>query len=156
MNREDLVRSADEIGAAGKDAADEYAEKRDRLTAEIDRIMLGRPDIDALVGADNREMMKDNHANHARFIESILRRFNAETLVETVLWVFRSYRSRGFHQNYWSAQINAWIGLLKKELSPGSLEKILPLYQWLSVHIPAFTDLSDEMMAKAEKHGEVE
>ena len=141
---ENLLQTADALPAVPKAAADEYGTKRELLVAMINERMLERPDIEALVGPDNLQMMKDNHANHALFIESMLQNFNSEVLVNTVLWVFRVYRSRRFHLNYWAAQLNAWVEVLKKELSSQSADAVLPLYAWMIVNIPHFTQLTDD------------
>ncbi|QTA80177.1 Uncharacterized protein dnl_24700 [Desulfonema limicola] len=146
MTKQDLIRSASELDLPQKEAAKEYVQKQEHLVLLINKTMLARPDIKELAGEKNIEMMKDNHSNHARFIGSILEYYNPEVLVNTVLWVFRSYRSRGFHQNYWAAQINAWINILCQELSSQGLEKILPLYKWLSINIPAFSDISEKSL----------
>ncbi len=90
--------------------------------------------------------MKDNHANHVRFIASILRNHNPEILVDTVLWVFRAYRSRGFSSNYWAAQLNTWIEIIKEELSTETYHQVFPLYEWMQLNIPTFVKLSDEKL----------
>jgi len=152
MNREDLIRSAAEIRQVSPETANEYAQKKELLTAKLNEVMLRRPDIHELVGEKNIDMMRDNHSNHARFVASILRYFHPEVLTDTVLWVFRSYRSRGFHQNYWAAQISAWIEILRQELSPESFASIYPLYEWFSVNIPAFTDISGRQTGETPEH----
>lgn len=91
-------------------------------------------------------MMQDNHANHARFLSSIFLHFNADVLIETILWVFRAYRSHGFTTNYWAAQLNNWIIIYKKELSPECFEEIYPFYEWMQINIPLFVKLSDEKL----------
>ena len=96
------------------------------------------------LGAENIEMMKDNHANHVRFIGSMLHAFNAEVLVETVLWVFRAYRSRGFRHTYWAAQLNGWVEILREELSPEAFDEVYPLYEWMQVNIPIFVRLNED------------
>ena len=106
--------------------------------------MESRSDLNLLIGENNFSMMKDNHANHVRFIHSILHNPNAEVLTETVLWVFRAYRNHGFSGSYWAAQLNAWIYILKNELSKESFEQIIPLYEWMQVNIPTFEKLSGQ------------
>ena len=106
----------------------EFNDKIEVLISKINSKMLDRADINSLVGVDNIEMMKDNHSNHARFIYSILKTFDAEQLVDTVLWVFRAYRSRGFHSNYWAAQLNTWIEIYKQELSSEAFNEIVSIY----------------------------
>lgn len=90
--------------------------------------------------------MKDNHANHVRFIASILKNYNPDVLVDTVLWVFRAYRSHGFTTNYWAAQLNAWITILKETLTPESYKEVYFYYEWMQINIPTFVILSDEKL----------
>ncbi len=148
MTKDRLIDAATAIPAASPEAAAEYERNRERLVAEVNRRMEARPDIEGLVGRDNLDMMRDNHANHARFVRTILKDFDPRVLVETVLWVFRAYRSRGFSDNYWAAQLNVWIEVMKETLSPESSTRIYPLYDWFIVHIPAFTFLSGEAVSE--------
>ena len=146
MERADLVESAGRLGPFAPEVAREYGDRRRRLVASVDRLMLEREDIDELVGERNLQMMQDNHNNHAMFIQSILERFDAEVLVDTVLWVFRSYGSRGFHRNYWAAQLNGWLKALE-ELSPATRDAVEPLYRWMVVGIPHFAAVADAELA---------
>lgn len=143
MKAADLLATARDLVSVEAGIASEFGAKKNLLVALIDQRMQERPDIEALVGPDNLQMMKDNHANHALFMESLLRNYQPEVLVNTVLWVFRAYRSRRFHPNYWAAQLNAWVELIQQELSSESAAAILPFYQWMIVHIPQFTLLTD-------------
>ena len=147
MEREDLVKSAARLGNFAPAAVAEFRAQREEMVAAVDTRMLARPDIADLVGRDNIDLMKDNHANHARFIESILSEFHPEVLVDTVLWVFRAYRSRGFHTGYWAAQLNAWVTVFKQTLSASAVQAIYPLYDWMIVNIPGFADLTDAAVA---------
>jgi len=149
MTKQDLIKSASDLDLPKPEAAKEYGQKHEQLVFLINQTMLARPDIKELVGEKNIEMMKDNHSNHARFVASILQYYNPEVLVDTVLWVFRSYGSRGFHQNYWAAQINTWIDILGRELSSQSFKMVWPLYNWFSINIPAFTDISHKSISEA-------
>ena len=144
MKQNDLVASAAAIKPIPAEAVTEFETKREVLVARINARMLERPDIEALVGPGNQQMMRDNHANHALFMASIMGNYHPQVLVETILWVFRAYRSRAFHASYWAAQLNAWVETLKEELSTESAAAILPIYQWMIVHIPQFTLLTDE------------
>ncbi|MBF0234802.1 MAG: hypothetical protein HQK62_12295 [Desulfamplus sp.] len=146
MTREDLIKSAGELKKVIPEALNEYKEKRDKLVSIINDSMLKRADIKDLVGEKNFDMMKDNHKNHAMFVESIMSNPNPEVLTDTVLWVFRSYRSRGFHQNYWAAQLSTWIDIIKANLSKESFDAIYPLYNWFTINIPHFTNLSDKQL----------
>ncbi len=143
MDREKLILSASRLPHVSSDACNEYTKHIDALVAKMNLYMLQREDIVSLVGENNLSMMKDNHENHARFISSILSNPNPEVLVETILWVFRAYRSHGFTTNYWAAQLNGWIQLLKSELSPDSYVEVYAYYEWMQVNIPMFVVVSD-------------
>ena len=122
----------------------------DALILNMNESMLARKDVLELLGGEkNLTMMKDNHDNHLRFIRSIAEEPDAETLVDTVLWVFRAYMSRGFHTNYWSAQLNTWIHVMKKGFTEETMTEIMPIYSWMSNNIPQFTLAADEKLEKS-------
>jgi hypothetical protein len=143
---ENLIQTASELPLVPTRFAEEYGQKREIISAEVNRRMLEREDIHELVGAKNLEMMENNHANHLRFMESIFKQFHAKVLVETILWVFRAYRSRNFHVNYWVAELNVFVEVLKKQLSPEAFDAIYPMYHWMIINIPSFTRISDEQL----------
>lgn len=147
MNKAYLLKSAGSIRRSTPEARAEYGERLDHLVALLDRRMLDRPDTPDLVGGKaNIDLMRDNHRNHARFVESMLAAFHPEVLVETVLWVFRTYRSRGFHVAYWAAQLDEWVEILRRELTSETFEAIYPLYEWMIIHLPIFSKLSNEAL----------
>ena len=145
MDKKILIKSAGELRSVSKAAANEYILKSDTLIAEINNRMSNRPDLLPLIGESNLTMMKDNHANHVRFIGSILKNRNDEILVETILWVFRAYRNHGFSLGYWAAQLSTWIDILRKALTEDSFEEIYPYYEWMQVNIPLFSLVSSKM-----------
>ncbi len=146
IRKSTLLESAKELQPVSSASAQEYSQKAEQLVAAINAIMLKRPDVENLVGKNNLEMMKDNHANHIRFIASILRNYDPDVFVDCVLWVFRAYRSHGFTSNYWAAQLNLWIIILKKNLTEESFNEILPYYEWMQINIPKFVQLSEERL----------
>lgn len=141
-----LIETAKKLKQVRDSAAIEYEGKSDQLIALINSRMLDRSDIEELVSKNNLNMMKDNHANHVRFILSILKNRNPEVLVETILWVFRAYRSHHFTTNYWAAQLNCWIEILREVLTPESFNEIYPYYEWMQINIPIFVIVSDEKL----------
>jgi hypothetical protein len=146
MDKNYLLETALQLKQVSAKTAEEYYQNADKLITEMNNLMLGRPDIEILVGKNNISMMKDNHANHVRFIASILKNHNHEVLVDTVLWVFRAYRSHGFTTNYWAAQLNTWLIIIKNTLTPESFIEVYPYYEWMQVNIPLFVTVSDEKL----------
>ncbi len=150
MEKQQLIKSAEKITKVSTVSVHEYVKKMDLLAAKMNESMLAREDILELIdGEKNIAMMKDNHNNHLRFIASIIENPDPETLVDTVLWVFRAYMSRGFHTNYWAAQLNTWIEILKATISEEAFSEIYGIYNWLSVNVPNFTIAADEALKKS-------
>ncbi len=148
MNRNELIESASMLGPFNQEAVLEYTEKIDRLVVIMNETMASRPDVNELIGDNNLSMMKDNHANHARFIASVMQNFNSEVLVDTILWVFRAYRSRSFHSSYWAAQLNTWMTIFEKEFTRETYDEVRRLYRWMQVNIPSFVICSDEKLSE--------
>lgn len=147
MDKKELLASAGALKQVSTSACSEYNKAGDHLVAQMNELMLKRSDLLSLIGDGNEEMMKDNHANHVRFIASVLKNYHPDVLVDTVLWVFRAYRSHGFTTNYWAAQLNAWISILKETLSEEAYHEIYPLYEWMQINIPLFVKLSDQQLS---------
>ncbi|AQQ70681.1 hypothetical protein SMSP2_01038 [Limihaloglobus sulfuriphilus] len=141
MSKSDLLESAKQLRQPSEQAANEYAQKRAKLVSEVDRILISRPDLIRLIGEGNKAMMQDNHKNHALFMESMFKFYDPQVLVETVLWVFRAYRSHNFHQTYWPAQLNAWLAAMESLLSNKAYDEIVPFYNYLIVNIPVFSNM---------------
>jgi hypothetical protein len=148
MNREALLAAARELKQPRAEAAQEFAEKRDQLASMGNQLMSGRPDLERLVGQGNQLMAENNNRNFARFMESLFRHYQPEILVETVLWVFRTYRAHGFTLAYWPANLDSWVHILEKELSAESFKAIYPFYNWLITNIPVFAKLTDSEIAQ--------
>jgi hypothetical protein len=146
MDKNYLLETAMQLKQVSVKTAEEYYKNTDKLISKMNTLMLERPDIENLVGANNINMMKDNHSNHVRFIASILKNYNPDVLLDTVLWVFRAYRSHGFTTNYWAAQLNSWIIVIKEVLTPESFVEVYPYYEWMQVNIPLFVKVSDEKL----------
>lgn len=144
MTKSELLISAQKLDQVKQEMANEFSSKRDLLVNLMNAKMLERQDIKEMVGADNVDMMKDNHANHARFLESIFIAFQPEILLDTVLWVFRAYRSRNFSSTYWSAQLNTWLEIYKENLSDDCYQAVYPYYNWMQINIPSFNDLAEQ------------
>lgn len=143
MNYTELVQSAQMLQRAEEPAVKEYHLHFDFLVAAINKYMLTRSDLNELIGKNNISMMKNNHFNHVMFIHSILKYPNAEVLVDTIIWVFRTYRSHGFSTKYWHVQLEGWMNILPTQISHATYEQILPLYKWMLAHIESFRTLSE-------------
>jgi hypothetical protein len=148
MNRKQLIESTYGLATISIDSLNEYKLNQETLVAMMNTRMEGQPDIADLVGGDNLSLMKENHANHAIFMESMFALCNTEVLVDTIIWVFRVYRAREFKVSYWVKQLNSWIELYQATLTARCFNEILPFYEWMLIHVPDFSLLSDETTVK--------
>jgi len=150
MTMEKLVVSAGELIPPTEEVAAEFAEKKERVAAELNRRMGERPDLERLIGADNRSMMEDNSRNFMRFMGALFVQYDAKTLAETAFWAFRTYRAHGFQVAYWPANIDTCVEIFKEELSADAFGAVYPFFEWLIIHIPDFTVLSEAAAGEVE------
>lgn len=143
MNRIYLLNTAEQLKQVSENAASEYTRNASAMVAKLNALMQQREDIYKMIGDGNMSMMLDNHSNHARFIGTIIAKFDAEVLVDTILWVFSTYVSHGFNSIYWAAQLNCWMEILKSDLSEKSYNEIIPFYKWMQTNIPNFVSLAN-------------
>ena len=146
--QEHLLKTASNLIQPSTTAVDEFSQKQEKLAALGNQTMSQRPDLEKLVGKGNQEMAEDNNRNFARFMVSLFTEFSAEVLVETVLWVFRAYRSHGFQTTYWAANLDIWVEMLRQELTEETFQAVYPFYNWLIVNIPIFVKLTDEDLSR--------
>jgi hypothetical protein len=145
MNKRQLIESAARLPRIGSESLAEFSRKSGILLARMNASMLGRPDILDLVGGEaNFTTMTDNHQKHLRFVYAVMAVPNPGVLVETVLWVFRAYTSRGFKPQYWAAQMQGWNAIFQDELSETCRREIKPLYDWLADNVAAFDACKQE------------
>ena len=81
-------------------------------------------------------------------MSSIFQNYVREVLVDTVVWVFHSYRTHGFNLTYWPAMLDIWVEMMREKLSAESFKEIYPFYNWLLISRAAFTNLSDKEIAE--------
>ncbi|MCX7019991.1 MAG: hypothetical protein WCK47_14645 [bacterium] len=153
MTKDQQFASARKLQQPTAAAATAFEAGQEAMAAELNRRMLARPDLDRLIGSDNRAMMENNSRNFMRFMASLLQGYEPTVLVETALWVFRAYRSHGFHTSYWPANLDTAVQIIKEELTPDVFGEVYPFFDWLIVNIPAFVLLSDEALEAGTSHG---
>ncbi len=139
-----LFETARQLKQPPVEAAREFSAQLNKLAEAGNLIIAAREDLDRLVGEGNLSMAEDNNRNFARFMESMFLNYNPEIFTETVLWVFRAYRSHGFQTTYWAANLDIWVEMLKKEVTPDTYTALYPFYNWLIINVPIFTKLTDE------------
>lgn len=122
-------------------AAESYIAGSQAMVARVNAALEKNPDLPRLIGDNNVESMRENHAYHAQFVGSLLRTRSITTLVDTITWFYRKTTSRGFHPDYWPVQMEAWKAAVKDQL--GSLSPfVLDFYELLESYHKDFLQLS--------------
>lgn len=148
MNLIRLIETARKLRQPSAEAAAGFEAARDGLAEALNRRMVARPDLEKLIGPGNRAMMEDNSRNFCRFMGSMFLVYEPEVLVQTVLWVFRAYRSHGFQTTYWAANLDTFVEIARERLAPSVFTETCPFFHWLIVNIPLFVKISDEQLAE--------
>ncbi|MBM9537821.1 hypothetical protein [Desulfobulbus alkaliphilus] len=141
--KDTLLSSAGRLQSPDEKSIEEFGHKWEQVAAAGTLVLMARPDLEKLVGKGNEKMAEDNNRNFPRFMFSLFSDYHPTVFVETVLWVFRAYRSHGFQTTYWAANLNIWVDLLQQELSADAWQQIYPFYHWLIVNIPVFAAITD-------------
>jgi methanogenic corrinoid protein MtbC1 len=131
------------LDAVSDDAADRYAARMSLLIAQVNDQMERRPDLGNMLGGLSPELMRENHENHARFMESVFRLKSGSVAVNTVAWVYRTYIARGFTPEYFREELNAWkeaVNLIMGEHS----ETIAQVYDLMLDRHASFLEWAQE------------
>jgi len=143
MTKEDLVISAAELTGPSEKTVLAFSTQKNELSSKVIATLQARQDLEQLVGPSNQNMMSDNAYNMARFMDSMFLSYDPRLFVETILWVFRAYRSHGFKLTFWSAHLNTWIQVIHEDMKKEHAVELVPFYTWIQVNIPQFIKLTD-------------
>ncbi len=145
MNREDLIKSASMLSKPAKSAIKEYQDKINSNVGIMNSKLNSVSEIFKLIGGQqNIPMMENNNYNHAKFMCSIFDNYIPDVFVDTVIWVFSTYRSHGFTTDFWLVMVPKWIDTLKGELSKESFIQVKPFYQWILDNHSSFVVLTNK------------
>ena len=142
--KEELISEARNLEAPSENAAEEFSKMKDELAVKLKERMTEREDIEELIGKGNRPMMEDNSINMVKFFDSIFTNYEPKVFVETVHWVFRTYRSHGFKPDFWPANLNSFVNIMQEELSEETFDELNPFLHWIIDNIPVFIELTEE------------
>ena len=100
--------SSDRLFSVSPAAAQAYYDMSDRLVAWVRDELEANADIPALIGGNQRELVRDGLNNHVAFLATVLWQNSSELLVKVVPWMYRVYRARGFSYDYFPIEFAAW------------------------------------------------
>lgn len=154
MDKTGLITSAAALKEVSPQAAAAFTDVVEACATDLTRSMRLVPDLERLIGEGNFEVMETNHGNHFRYMSSACALFDPQSFVETVLWVLRTYRARGFSLLYWDVMLPKALDVLRTHLAPPDYEEIRPFYAWLSGNIEVFAQLSETELSVYEQMGD--
>lgn len=129
--KEKLITSAAEIPLPEAEALEDYKRATPSMIPRMNEIMMTVKELQPLIHSANKEKMLLNHANHMRFMESIMSKFDPDVFVTTILWVYKTYRKHEFPENYWKLAFPVYEKLLYEFLDPPRADEIAVFYLWL-------------------------
>ena len=110
------------------------------LTDDVNRQLEGRSDLSLLIGADNQSLMRDNHSNHAVFMDNVFLLSNYTLLARIIPWVYRVYSARGFSVGYFPVELKAWMKAIQARISHPQSEPIMDVYSWMLTNHEMFVE----------------
>lgn len=159
MDKNKLIESAKVLVTRKTSISGPLEGKLEFCAAELTASLKTRPDLEDLIGAGNMIFMEMNHISHFRYMNSFAALFDPKSFVETVLWVFRTYRARGFSVQYWEVMLPEAMTILRQQLGDAHYQELGPYYEWLHANIETFACLSktelsmfEELAGKAGSH----
>ena len=153
MDKPALMKSASALKEVSPQAAAQFERVVESCAAALTQAMKLVPELDSLVGEGNLEVMETNHGNHFRYMNATTSLFDPISFVETILWVLRTYRARGFSVRYWEFMLPRASDILSRHLDPAHYEEIKPFYDWLGGNVPAVARLGEKESSVYEQMG---
>lgn len=138
----ELIREAQKLRQPSEAAKAEFSDKKSRMIEKLNNLLLSTHGFEQAVPAERIEMLKDNHYNQFRFMESIYNNFNAEVFVNIIAWAFSVYQNHNFDLLYWDYLFPAVQQVYKEELSQTAFRELSPFYQWMADHKNDFIRIS--------------
>lgn len=139
MDKAQLKKQAGHLKKPSLHSYNDYVDQTQMMINAVSRELKADPDFTDKIG-DNEELMETNLSNHAQFMSSLFLNYDANVFVETILWVYRTYMSRGVKDVYWLDSYRIWLEVIKKQLPAESFQEISPFYQFMLQNHPHFVN----------------
>ena len=127
-------------------ACSAYQDKMNIMVDRVNQVMLSRRDLNDLIGSNPKEVMLQNHGNHARFMTSQFCIKSPETFIRITAWVYHTYIARGFSPRYFLVELRQWQKAVEHYLDPKSAELINAFYQVMIDHHENVLELSRKIV----------
>ena len=133
-----------ELPEVSREATRDYVENTDKLIEMVNNDLKKRDDLEELIGNNSVQVMVDNHENHARFMANVFKLNNYEMLLDTIVWVYRTYRRHGFSYDYFPVELKAWSRTVERELGSRSANQINRIYSFMLDNHERFVELAEK------------
>lgn len=100
----------------------------------MDECVQGHPALEALLGDNDRSLLRDNHHHHAHFMANVFQLNDYELMARIATWAYRAYQGRGVSAEYFPIHVDAWRRVLPERLEAEHAQALLPAYDWLFAH----------------------
>ncbi len=137
-----LSREIVDLPSIAEEAAEEYYKKRIKMKEFVDEKMAEKDNIDKMIGNNSREVMFANHKNHANFMSNVFEFNELRLLIDTLPWVYYTYKNKGFSYEYFYRELYCWIDAVKKYLSEEYRKDIIEIYEWMLENHEEFIELT--------------
>jgi len=128
------------------DDANEYQQKIEMITEQVDDAMSEHPHIHLLIGGErNYSLMIDHHKSHASFMENLFYVYDSAALVNSLVYMINIYEKHGFPYRFWKCQFKYWIEATQNEMSEDAFARIQNTYEFISLNILSLIDLSKDL-----------
>jgi MerR family transcriptional regulator, light-induced transcriptional regulator len=128
---DEILEEAARFQPVPLNAAMAYSENRDILIEAVNEIMTKNANTKKLIGRNPLSVMYDNHENHAAFMSNVFKLNDYALMAKVVLWVYFSYRKRGFSDDYFPVAMEAWIEAIHRVISPNTARPLVNVYRWI-------------------------
>jgi hypothetical protein len=153
MDKTALITSAASLREVSPETAAAFESMAESCAAALTSALHRHADLDSVIGPGNQDVMETNHLNHFKYMASTTALFDPASFVETVLWVVRTYRARGFSLVYWEVMLPLAADIVRTTLQPRPFEEIAPFYRWLSDHVAHIALLGETEVSAYEMLG---
>jgi len=114
------------------------------LPPRVDERLLRHPDLIRFLGPNAYDLLRQNHENHAKFMDNVFFLGAPALLRRTLPWVYRTYGARGVSPDYFPVELEAWKGAVAERLPGAEAEAIHRVYDWMIEIHPAIVQEAKE------------
>lgn len=137
-----ITNNLAEVFPISSDASESYGKVLAELVDYVNTKLELNPKIHQLIGGNPLYLMHNNHKNHAMFMGTVFKMNSSELLANTIPWVYRAYRARGFSYDYFIVEIEAWKDAINKYLDKSLANEIIKVYNWMIANHETMINLS--------------